>query len=125
MRSAFVAAGLFAAAAIAKPLELVKKSYTTTEPCASGPTGAPGYGGSGSPSYSGGSGAPSYGTPCMTKDQAQHVAQNFETLISYYTDEIALASLTVDFTDWSDSVNTLINQGCTSPAPVSFKFRSS
>ena len=121
MRSTFVAAGLFAVATIAKPLELVKKSYTTTTPCASGPTGAPGYGASGSP----GSGAPSYGTPCMTKEQAQHVAQNFETLISYYTDEIALASLTVDFTDYSDSVNTLIDQGCTAPAPVGLRVTSS
>ena len=119
MRSTFVAAGLFAVAAIAKPLELVKKSYTTTTPCASGPTGSAGYG------STGGSGAPSYGTPCMTKEQAQHVAQNFETLISYYSDEVALASLTVDFTDYSDSVNTLIDQGCTAPAPVSFRWTGS
>lgn len=46
---------------------------------------------------------------CMTDDQANVVAEKYGELIASYTDELAEALLTTDFTDWSESVNTLIN----------------
>lgn len=46
---------------------------------------------------------------CMTDDQANVVAEKYGELIASYTDELADAILTTDFTDWSESVNTLIN----------------
>ncbi|KAK4541063.1 hypothetical protein LTR36_008288 [Oleoguttula mirabilis] len=52
---------------------------------------------------------------CMTYDQAQVVANNFKTLIASYSDALADQVLTVDFTDYSDSVTELINSGCTGP----------
>jgi len=55
---------------------------------------------------------------CMTYDQAAKVANNFQTLIANYSDALADATLTVDFQDYSDSVTTLIDSGCTSPQPL-------
>ena len=55
----------------------------------------------------------------MTDDSAQQVATNFATLITSYSDALADASLTVDFVDYSDSVNELINNGCSTPNTVS------
>lgn len=46
---------------------------------------------------------------CMTWDQAQKVASNWAQLIATYTPAAADAYLTPDFTDYSESVNTLIN----------------
>lgn len=46
---------------------------------------------------------------CMTDDQANVVAEKYGDLIAAYTEELADAILTPDFTDWSESVNTLIN----------------
>jgi len=46
---------------------------------------------------------------CMTPEQAQGVATNFGTLIAHYSDELANNALAVNFTDYSESVNTLIN----------------
>ena len=54
---------------------------------------------------------------CMTYDQATVVANNFKTLIASYSDDLADQVLAVDFTDYSDSVTSLINSGCTSPVP--------
>ena len=54
---------------------------------------------------------------CMTYDQATVVANNFKTLIAAYTDDLAEQVMAVDFTDYSDSVTSLINSGCTSPVP--------
>ena len=51
-------------------------------------------------------------TPCMTYDQASTVANNFGSLISNYSNASAIAYLTPDFTDYSDSVSELINGGC-------------
>jgi len=86
-----LAAGLFAASVIATPLGLVEKRTDASEPC---DDDAP---------------------PCMTYDQAQKVANNFKTLISDYSNATAEAVLTVDFTDYSDSVTELINSGCKGP----------
>jgi len=55
---------------------------------------------------------------CMTQSDAQQVADNFQTLIASYSDALANASLTVGFEDYSDSVITLIDYGCTSPVTL-------
>jgi len=55
---------------------------------------------------------------CMSADEANQVALNFNHLISDYSDELANASLTVGFVDYSDSVISLIDGGCTGPLPL-------
>lgn len=61
-------------------------------------------------------GAPSCtGAPCMTADQAQEVATHFATLIKAFQASDAEKWLTPDFTDYSSSVTTLINNGCPGP----------
>jgi len=55
---------------------------------------------------------------CMTDSQAQRVATNFKTLIADYSDELADATMTTDFSDYSGGVNTLINSGCLGPQPL-------
>ena len=57
---------------------------------------------------------------CMNDKQAQQVATNFKDLIADYSDELADASLTEDFTDYSDAVIELINSGCQGPETVSW-----
>lgn len=52
---------------------------------------------------------------CMTYDQATVVANNFQTLIANYSNALADEVLTVGFQDYSDSVTTLIDSGCTGP----------
>jgi len=52
---------------------------------------------------------------CMTYEQAQVVANNFQTLIANYSNSLADQVLTVGFEDYSDSVTELINSGCTGP----------
>lgn len=46
---------------------------------------------------------------CLTMDQATHVAQTWAGLIANYSDSVALASIVEDFVDYSESVNSLIN----------------
>lgn len=92
MRSFALLAGFFAVSAIASPLVARKEE---TDPC---DDDAP---------------------PCMTKAQAQTVADHFKELIADYSDAKADEYLTVDFVDYSDSVAELINSGCTGPQPVS------
>lgn len=48
---------------------------------------------------------------CLDKNQAQQVATNYGDLIAGYTTELAEAALSLDFTDFSESVNSLI-VGC-------------
>lgn len=55
---------------------------------------------------------------CMNDKAAQQVATNFGTLIHTYSDALADAALTEDFTDYSDSVIELINSGCKGPQTV-------
>lgn len=61
---------------------------------------------------------------CMSDSDAKKVANNFQTLIASYSDAFADQTLTKDFVDYSDSVNELINGGCTDggSAPVSLPF---
>ena len=59
---------------------------------------------------------------CLTDTSAQQVATNFANLIAAYSDDLADSSLTTDFTDYSSSVNTLIDSGCTGPVDVSDRF---
>jgi hypothetical protein len=54
-------------------------------------------------------------TCCLDDSHAYKVAENFGQLISAYTNSAAQAYLTTNFTDYSDSVNELINNGCTGP----------
>ena len=49
---------------------------------------------------------------CMTDAEANQVAENFKTLISAYTNASAERFLCTSFTDYSDSVIELINNGC-------------
>lgn len=46
---------------------------------------------------------------CLSYAQANSLAEAYGTLIANYTDELANAVLSVDFTDYSESVNTLID----------------
>lgn len=49
---------------------------------------------------------------CMTDPDAERVANNFAKLIENYSDDLAEQVLCTSFTDYSDSVNELINNGC-------------
>ncbi|KAK3703786.1 hypothetical protein LTR37_014232 [Vermiconidia calcicola] len=89
MRSFAIAAGLFAVATIAKPLNIKRAE---AEPC---DDDAP---------------------PCMTYDQAMQVASNYGELLSDYSNAAANAYLTRNIVLESDSVNTLINEGCATGA---------
>ncbi|KAM3417825.1 hypothetical protein BST61_g6050 [Cercospora zeina] len=59
--------------------------------------------------------APS-GQPCLDDGAAQKVAQNFRSLISNYSNDTANAVLSPNFTDHSDGLATLMNNGCPSGA---------
>jgi len=65
---------------------------------------------------------------CMSAADADQVAINFQNLIAEYSDELANASLTVGFQDYSDSVGSLIDAGCQGPqklGDVTFDSRAS
>ncbi|KAK5118913.1 hypothetical protein LTR62_000124 [Meristemomyces frigidus] len=47
---------------------------------------------------------------CLNRDEAQQIATNYGNLIATYTDNLANAALSPDFTDYSESVNSLIDQ---------------
>jgi hypothetical protein len=55
---------------------------------------------------------------CMSDAQATTVANNFGSLLSDYSTAFANQTLTTDFTDYSDSVIELINNGCSGPDAV-------
>ena len=58
----------------------------------------------------------------MSDSDAQTVATNFGLLLTNYSDAFANETLTVDFTDYTDSVIELIDGGCTnSPVAVSIE----
>jgi hypothetical protein len=63
---------------------------------------------------------------CMTGADAARVAGNFQALIdSTFNVTLAKTALTADYTDYSDSVNELINNGCPNgPAAVSSNYIS-
>ncbi|KXL48206.1 hypothetical protein M433DRAFT_481620 [Acidomyces richmondensis BFW] len=70
------------------------------------------------PIFGGRNGNPVRGGSCMTQAEAQQVADNFQNLIANYSDTLANESLTVGYQDYSDSVTTLIDSGCTGPQPL-------
>lgn len=47
---------------------------------------------------------------CLNHAEAQQVATNYGTLIATYSDALANVALSPDFTDYSESVNTLIDE---------------
>lgn len=55
---------------------------------------------------------------CLTDDDATTVAGYFVDLIADYSTSLANAVLADDYTDQADSVNTLIDNGGTSPIPL-------
>jgi hypothetical protein len=91
MRAFAFAAGLFAVAAIASPLNVIREAKK--EPCDDE-------------------------TPCMTYDEASTVARHFRQSIVNYSNASTIKHFTEDFVDYSASVNTLINSGCTGPVDV-------
>lgn len=93
MRSFAIVAGLFAVATLAKPVNVVARGET--DPC---DEEAP---------------------PCMTFDEATVVADNFRLSIVNYSNATTIEHFTPDFVDYSASVNTLINGGCSGPVDVS------
>lgn len=56
---------------------------------------------------------------CLSREDAQQAADNFQSLSSEYFDSMADVSTTSDFTYFSDSLVGLINAGCAEPMPVS------
>lgn len=87
MRFSAIAAGLFAAVAIATPI--VKREDDCDD-----------------------------GAPCMTQADAETVAANFRSLIVDFSAADAKKFLTANYHDYSSSVNTLIDSGCTTPLPL-------
>lgn len=63
------------------------------------------------------SGRPSF---CLSNADAKQIGDDFALLISAYNATFANLVLANDYTDQSDSVNTLIDSGTTGPIPVSF-----
>jgi hypothetical protein len=55
---------------------------------------------------------------CLCDSDADVIANDFAQLISNYSEDFAKKVLADDYTDQSDSVNTLIDNGTTSPIPV-------
>lgn len=55
---------------------------------------------------------------CLTDQQAVKVANNFATLFSNFTPAFANQTLAVDFTDQTDSVSWLMNNGTNCPKTV-------
>ena len=59
---------------------------------------------------------------CMTDSDAQAVANTFQELIHAYSNAAAVASLTTNYHDYTDSVTTLMDSACTKgPVEVSLK----
>lgn len=55
---------------------------------------------------------------CLTETEANTLAKNFGLLISDYSKSLADATIAPSFTDYSESVNTLIDSGHTGPQPL-------
>lgn len=55
---------------------------------------------------------------CLCRDEAEVIGNDFALLISDYNATFANLVLADDYTDQSDSVNTLIDSGTTAPIPV-------
>lgn len=63
-------------------------------------------------------------TNCMDANDAQQVANNYAELIRDYTETLANAALSVDFTDYSESVNSLIDSCPQGSAAISLPLLS-
>lgn len=61
---------------------------------------------------------------CLAESEAQQVADNYAQLIRSYSLDLANAALDVDFTDYSESVNTLINECPQGSAAISLPLLS-
>jgi hypothetical protein len=55
---------------------------------------------------------------CLCDSDAEVIGNDFAQLISNYSATFANEVIADDYTDQSDSVNTLIDSGTTSPIPV-------
>jgi len=55
---------------------------------------------------------------CLCDSDADVIGNDFAQLISNYSSDFATQVLADDYTDQSDSVNTLIDSGTTSPIPL-------
>lgn len=55
---------------------------------------------------------------CISKPQAKTIARTFGTLVSAYNNDTATALLAPTFTDYSSSINSLKNGGCSGPIPL-------
>ena len=55
---------------------------------------------------------------CMPREDAQRVAETFQSIIRGYTKEQALAALTPDFVDYSSAVSIIINRGGSGPEDI-------
>jgi hypothetical protein len=60
------------------------------------------------------------GAFCLCDSDADVIGNDFAQLISNYSEDFAEKVLADDYTDQSDSVNTLIDSGTTSPIPVRY-----
>ena len=65
---------------------------------------------------------------CLTETSARRVAENFRSTVADYSPELADRVFSVNFTDYADGVNELMNNGCPNgPKPLgsvcSFKRR--
>lgn len=63
--------------------------------------------------------SPSEASFCLCDSDADVIGNDFAQLISNYSDAFAELVIADDYTDQSDSANTLIDNGGTSPIPVS------
>lgn len=61
---------------------------------------------------------PSVNAQCLTSNAANTLATNFGTLVSAYSQKLANQTLTADFIDYSESVNTLIDGGGDAPVAL-------
>lgn len=64
---------------------------------------------------------------CLANSEANLLAKNFGLLISNYSNSLANETLTPNFQDYSESVNTLIDSAGTAPVPLlgqTFKSRA-
>jgi len=66
-----------------------------------------------------------YTWDCLTDQDAFVVANNFAQTISNFSVPLAEAVFSDDFTDQSDSVNSLIDGGMQTPFPVGLMIRTS
>ena len=56
---------------------------------------------------------------CLTDTSARRVAENFRSTVADYSPELADRVFSVNFTDYADSVNELMNNGCPNgPKPL-------